>query len=776
MYIFKNTFFRMALSRSNLLSKTILIVDDKTNNLQLLSKYIENIGCKILIAQNGDKAIKTARAMIPDLILLDVMMPQTDGFAVCRHLKSNIETKNIPIIFMTALAETENKVQGFRLGAVDYITKPVEEEELLARVKTHLAVAHFYQNSLEDAAQRKLLFEISDRIRQSLDLKVILETATKEIRALLDCDFVGLTRLKGQKVAIKAFSSGDARVELQKYISYDYFCPTKDICRSYLKGHIEVIEHREEKNYSETKFLPNAKSRLIAPILIKDTNYTSGFFSSAENTVFSNNVLYGWLIVDRNSDKHPWQAKEISLLREVTTHLAIAIKQGLLHKQLSQLALLDSLTRVYNRRSFDRQLKREWGQLKRIPAPLSLIMCDVDCFKIYNDVYGHQQGDKCLQQIAKAIASALKRPGDILARYGGEEFVVILPHTPQPGAFKVGEAIRTAVKNLNIPHNNSSVNSMVTLSLGVATTIPDSVDNPQLLIEAADLALYQAKKRGRDCVAVYPESISHSKDRHELKIRWVKRLRQALDKNLFSLYAQEITPLKGNDPRKSFEILLRLTDRSDRVILPGVFMDIAERNFLMTDIDTWVINNLFETLERVDKDRSHQIDRERQNWNNYRFSINLSGASLNNESFLQFLKQRVTDCSLPANLFCFEITESVAVADLTRVVAFIDALKKIGCSFALDDFGKGVSSLTYLKSLPVDYLKIDGSFIRELNANSASKVMVEAISHIAEGIGLKTVAEFVENEHILNSVRDLNVDYAQGFHLGRPRVLMDAIG
>ena len=266
-------------------------------------------------------------------------------------------------------------------------------------------------------------------------------------------------------------------------------------------------------------------------------------------------------------------------------------------------------------------------------------------------------------------------------------------------------------------------------------------------------------------MAVYPESISRSKDRQELKIRWVQRLQDALHHNLFSLYAQSITPLKGNDKRKSFEILLRLTDKADELILPGTFLDIAERNFLMTDIDTWVINNLFETLAKCDLSF----------WQNHRFSVNLSGTSLNNESFLQFLKQRLTKCPLPAELFCFEITESVAVSDLDRIVEFINSLKEIGCSFALDDFGKGVSSLTYLKSLPVDYLKIDGSFIKELNINPASKVMVEAIKHIAEGIGLKTVAEFVENETILNSVRDLNVDYAQGFHLSRPVALMNLI-
>ena len=746
--------------------KTILIVDDKAANLQLISKYLETADYNVFIAQTGKKAIKISENLNIDLILLDVMMPEMDGFEVCRHLKSNSKTKDIPIIFMTALAETKNKVQGFALGAVDYVTKPVEEQEVMARVKTHLTLCALNQKMQKDVAQRKLLFEISDRIRQSLELKVIFETATKEIRALLNCDFVGITSLNNKKVTFKAYSSAtEIESDFQKSFDYDYFCPSQKEYQSYLSGHIEVIEQDNEQSCSSARSLSNARSRLIVPILIKNADYTSGFFSSAKDTMFTSNMLFGWLIADRYSSEHSWQTEEIDLFREITTQLGIGIKQGLLHKQLSQLALLDSLTRVYNRRSFDRQLKREWGIHRRNPAPLSLIMCDVDCFKIYNDVYGHQQGDRCLQQVAQAISAVLKRSGDVLARYGGEEFVVILPQTPQSGAIKVGEIIRSAVKALEIPHHNSLVDSVVTVSLGVATTIPDTVDSPQLLIEAADLALYQAKDRGRDCVAVYPESISRSKDRQDLKIRWVKRLRQALHKNLFSLYAQSITPLKGNDSRKSFEILLRLTDRADKVILPGAFMDIAERNFLMTDIDTWVVNNLFATLEKCD----------RHIWHDHRFSVNLSGASLNSESFLQFLKQKLTDCPFPAELFCFEITESIAVSDLDRIIEFINSLKQIGCSFALDDFGKGVSSLTYLKNLPVDYLKIDGSFIRELNINPASKVMVEAINHIAVGIGLKTVAEFVENEAILNSVRNLNVDYAQGFHLSRPATLLDAI-
>ncbi|MEM8828635.1 MAG: EAL domain-containing protein [Cyanobacteria bacterium P01_G01_bin.19] len=756
----------MTLSSTISTPKTILIVDDKVNNLKLLSKYLKSNSYKILIAQSGQKAIATARKTHLDLILLDIMMPGRNGFEVCRHLKAEPSTKNIPIIFMTALTNANDKVAGFNAGAVDYITKPVEESELLARVETHLALSDLYQGSIKDAAQRKLLFDISDRIRRSLDLDVIFQTATQEIQTLLDCDFVGLTALNGKKVTLKAYSSrSKLTIDSPAGVCYDCLCPDSEKYQSYLQGEAKLICQKQGKLCFDIAQADTPQDRLIVPILLRSSDYTSGFFSSSKDTVFTTDALYGWLIAERSSNSKQWNLEETNLLKEITTQLAIATKQGLLHKQLSQLALLDSLTRIYNRRSFDRQLKREWGRLKRIPAPLSLIMCDVDCFKIYNDVYGHQEGDKCLQKIAQTISSTLKRSGDVVARYGGEEFVIILPDTPQLGAATVGENVRNAVKQLEIPHHNSLVNSVVTMSLGVATTIPNSTDNPQLLIEAADLALYQAKERGRDCVAVYPESIAHSQNRKDLKLRWIERLRKALRQNLFSLYAQPITSLKNNDPQKCFEILLRLTDTANKVILPGAFIDIAERNFLMTEIDTWVVNNLFETLQQCD----------RAVWDTHRFSINLSGASLNNQFFLEFLKQRIDRCPFPASLFCFEITESIAVADMKNIVKFINFLKQVGCSFALDDFGKGVSSLTYLKNLPVDYLKIDGSFIRELNKNPASKVMVEAINHIAEGIGLKTVAEFVENEAILNSVRELNVDYAQGFHLGRPAALMEAI-
>lgn len=731
--------------------KTILLVDDTPNNLQLIFKYLKDFGYKVLVAQSGRIAIETAKSISPDLILLDIMMSELNGFETCRHLKTNSCTKDIPVIFMTALSETANKIEGFRLGAVDYITKPIDREELLARVRTHLTLQHLNQRLATEAKKQKLLFDITDRIRQTLDLKSILQTATDEILQLLNCDRLSLVALiNNAKIRIEAQSVASNVTSKLLPITLKCICPDLQQYHSYLAGETHTIQSCDLFDK-----LRNSEPQLqsFIPILINKT--------AIDNT----SMLWGWLVADCGYARQ-WEEREIDLLQGLTTQLAIAIEQGLLYKQLQQanlqlkqLAMCDPLTKIFNRRYFERQLNLEWRRAIRIPASLSLLMCDVDCFKIYNDTYGHQQGDECLRLVAQAISETVKRPADVVARYGGEEFAVILPHTPLRGAIEVAENIRAKIKQLHISHVNSPVSSTVTLSIGVASTFPNSEDSPALLIEAADQALYVAKNRGRNCISVYHDNISKSKSKQAYELRWSRRIRQALRENLFSLYAQPITPLCLDDRKQYFEILLRLTDQQNQVILPGAFLEVANRNFLMPNIDTWVIENLLTTLASSD----------RHDWQNHRFSINLSGASLNDENFLDFLLNKLKTYHLPPQIFCFEITETIAISNLNKVSNFIESLRNIGCTFALDDFGKGMSSLTYLKNLSVDFLKIDGSFIKSLNQDDVSRAMVEAINNLAQVIGLKTVAEFVENQDTLDTLRDLKVDYAQGYHLGRPQ-------
>ena len=699
-------------------------------------------------------------------------MSGIDGFETCRRLKSNHNTKDIPVIFMTGLSDSINKIRGFELGAVDYVTKPIQKEELIARIQTHISLEKCRHNLVKQnttlqkqARQEKLLVQLSERIRDSLDVDFIIKTAAKEILQFLECDRVIISRLDNSISSIEEQVTKPGISEIpQESIDYKCFLEDKDEAQ-FIKGEVKAIDDIEESNL-ETIFLNNlqhfeVKATLTIPILFtSNKNYEA----LTDKTSF----LWGFLTVHQCNTSRKWKSEEIQFIKRLVNQLAIGIQQGRLYHKLStanvelkQLALCDPLTKVFNRRFFDDKLSQEWNRLRRIPSPLSIIMCDVDCFKLYNDTYGHQAGDKCLRTIADAISSMAKRPADCVARYGGEEFAIILPYTPARGALKVAEAIRNKIKELNIPHSSSSVSSSVTVSMGIAGSIPNNEDNPILLLEAADHALYLAKAQGRNREQIYMHDIAREKSRKNSQLLWVKKLRQALEKNLFRLYTQPIVPLNKDNNKIHYEVLLRLLDENGKMLMPEQFLDIANMYSMMPRIDLWVIDNLFYNLSNA-----KFID-----WNNICFSVNISGASLNDNEFFRYLYQKFQHSKLPPELFCFEITETIAINNLSQASKFIKTLKALGCSFALDDFGKGMSSLTYLKNLPVDYLKIDGSFIKEIHTETVTKAMVQAIHYLAKALGVKTIAEFAENQDIVDILKELNIDYAQGYHFGKPSLI-----
>lgn len=759
-------------NRTNKYKGVILVVDDAPSNLNVLFNCLRSAGFKVLVAQTGDNALKSAEYTRPDLILLDILMSGIDGFETCRRLKMNPQTKEIPVIFMTALSDSISKVRGFELGGVDYVTKPIQKEEVIARIQTHISLERLRHNLVEQnitlhqkAEQEQLLSQLSDRIRDSLDIKLIIQAAATEIFNFLDCSRAIINRLEDGCIYIEKqiVKSGISEIP-QDSVAHKYFIQDGEEAK-YIKGETIAIDDISNSDL-QGHFLEDlqnfqVKATLTIPILFKKTtNYDSSSFNE--------NVLWGFLMVHQCNQKRRWKSEEIKFIKRLVNQLAIGIHQGKLYhrlstanKELKNLALRDPLTKVFNRRYFDDKLQKEWKRLQRIPSPLSIIMCDIDCFKSYNDTYGHQVGDECLQMVAESISNTLKRPADCVARYGGEEFIIILPYTPPKGALKVAEAIKNGIRKLNIPHAASSVSSIVTVSIGVAGSIPTRDDNPILLVEAADQALYLAKAQGRDRVQMYMYDLAREKNRKNSQLLWVKRLRHALEENRFCLYTHPIIPLKLGNHKIHHEVLIRLLDDKGKVLLPEDFLEIANLYSMMPRIDAWVIDNLFQYLNNSNF----------STWDNICFSINISGASLNDNRFLDYLYKKLQQSSIPSNVFCFEITETIAINNLSQVSKFIDSLKSLGCSFALDDFGKGMSSLTYLKNLPVDYLKIDGSFIKEIHTEPVTKAMVQAINYLAEAIGIKTIAEFAENQDIVDILQELHVDYAQGYHYGKPSLI-----
>ena len=753
-------------------NNSILIIDYIASNIGTLDKLFTDCGYKVLVADNTKRAMSIAEKNHIDFILWDFLLLESIGLETYDLFKKESTSKNIPVVFMTTGVSKINEFKDFKSGTVDYIEKPINFPKLLAKVNTHITIKRLRQQLANEVKNKHILREIADRICNSLNLDFIFQTTVEKMIQVLQCDRLTIVSLENKNLLVKAQSVAlQTTGKLPRKLDFAYCHALIEQQQNCWEMNIRVVK----TVYDPNNIVEKVQAQLSAPILFQKTSPNGD----------RNGYLWGWLIAEHASPRQ-WQPEEIDLICSLTAQLSIPLKQDLLYQeikqdiqqlqlsnnklssaneQLKEYALLDSLTQIFNRRYFDQHLNQEWLRLERnAPSDLSLIICDVDCFKIYNDTYGHKQGDKCLQELAKVLSLVLKRPADILARYGGEEFAVVLPDTGQAGAVKVAETMRKAVRNLKISHLNSTVDSIVTVSLGVASVAFETQNTPDLLVEAADQALYTAKSRGRNCLAVYQGDVSQSKRSQNNEMYWSQRIRQALDQNFFSLYAQRIISLEESDRKQRFEILLRLTDLEGRLVSPDAFFQVAIRNSLMSKIDTWVIDNLLKTLEKSNN-----------NWQNHHYFINLSGASLNNRAFLDYLTQKLNNYHLPGNIFCFEITETVAIDNLDTVSKFINSVKSLGCSFALDDFGKGMSSLSYLKNLPIDYLKIDGSFVKELHQDKVSKTIIEGIHHMAKGMGLKTVAEFVESQEIFDTLQTLKVDYAQGYHLGRPEKLTDTL-
>ena len=436
-------------------------------------------------------------------------------------------------------------------------------------------------------------------------------------------------------------------------------------------------------------------------------------------------------------------------------------------RRMAYLASHDPLTGLINRREFEARLHQVLETARSEGKQHAICYFDLDQFKIVNDTCGHVAGDELLKQLSQRLQNEI-RQSDVLARLGGDEFGVILESCSIEMAGQVAEVLRRCVKSFRFVWQDHAFD--IGASIGL---VPISADSGSLtdVMSAADSACYVAKDRGRNCIHIYQADDAALAQRHG-EMQWVNRLNRGLENDKFRIYSQAIVPLneRGHPAQGFYEILVRMNDNGNDVILPTAFIPAAERYHLMPTIDRRIISSVFASMHAFSS-HAHNADEAIAPM----FSINLSGQSLCDDNFLDFVTGLFEYYHIDPRRICFEITETAAIANLARAKTFIETLKGMGCKFALDDFGSGLSSFGYLKSLPVDYLKIAGNFVQDIVRDPVDHAMVDAINQIGHIMGLITIAESVESEEIMLKIRESGIDYGQGYWIGEPKPFAEVL-
>ena len=429
-------------------------------------------------------------------------------------------------------------------------------------------------------------------------------------------------------------------------------------------------------------------------------------------------------------------------------------------QRLSYQASHDNLTGLLNRHKFEQCANRLFARIKTEKGEHAMCFMDLDQFKVINDTCGHVAGDELLRQIGKRIQDTTRKQ-DIFARMGGDEFGMLLEYCTLEQAQHRADAILHAIKNFLFLWEGEEYRIGISIGLVVIT---ETTKNFTELFKQADAACYMAKESGRNRIHVYNPEDSRVAQRHG-EMRWVARINQALKEDRFVIYAQSIVSLDENNTARHYEILLRMIDEKGDLISPGFFLPAAERYDIMGKVDIWVIENVIILLDKY-PGFIDGIDF---------IAINISGQSVSNTDFLNWIISLIKEKKIDPKKICFEVTETAAISNLEEASEFITALRNLGCRFALDDFGSGLSSFGYLKSLPVDFLKIDGMFVKDIVDNPIDCAMVKSINDIGHVMGMKTIAEFVENDEIKEVLRAIEVDHVQGYGIDKPKAFIQIL-
>ncbi|MCP4768352.1 MAG: EAL domain-containing protein [Gammaproteobacteria bacterium] len=468
----------------------------------------------------------------------------------------------------------------------------------------------------------------------------------------------------------------------------------------------------------------------------------------------------GQLSVDGNAS--PLLDSQGELIGSMLVLRDVSLEQELTNQLIYQ-ASHDSLTGLMNRAEFENRVKETLDLSRQHNRQNALCYIDLDQFKLVNDTCGHGAGDEMLKQLAGVLQTEIRKE-DLVARLGGDEFGVLLHDCNRNQAQDLAERVRVALHEMHFKWEDKIFD--VSGSIGLVMINRMSGSLPELM-SAADLACYAAKDSGRDMVHVYHVDDTEIAEKFR-QMQWLPRIREALNNNEFELAIQPVTSLKEDiSPRIIYEFLLRWPQDDGSLISPALFIPSAERYDLMRELDGWVIENALTAVMQMKSELQYPADQM--------FTINLSGQSVCDPTLADFIIGMLRRFEVDPKTICFEVTETAAIANFSIAIEFINRLRGLGCRFALDDFGSGLSSFSYLKRLPLDFLKIDGLFVRDMLDDPVDLAMVRTIHDVAKVLKLQTIAEWVEDEATLDSLKSIGIDYAQGFHISRPTMVSELL-
>lgn len=804
---------------------TIYLVDDQPTNLNLMSIFLKNKGFNAITQQNSVKAIEEIKEINPDLILLDVVMPELDGFETCIRLKSCKETKHIPIIFVTSSQEFEDKIRGLKLGAIDFLIKPLQSKELLLKIDIHLKIKQLQDKLLQK--NQKLSCEILKRkkaqlaLRRSEDrLKIIINNnlngmivvnydgvilymnpeAEKILRKKQE-DMLGEELgipLELNKVQELEFRSSEGQIITTEIRAVPIIWQEKN---AYLISLIDITE--KKKMEDNLKVLFEASEQSPALIMITNiegkieyvnpkfesvTGYTKEevigenprMFKSGHTTTIEYKQLWetitqgkewqGEFHNRRKNGEFYWEKALISpIINSVggITHF-VAVKEDItLQKQqkilLEYQAKYDELTNIPNRNYAQEKIQQMIIQAQQTKTQFALMFIDLDHFKEVNDTFGHNYGDELLIKATQRMKSNIRHT-DLIARLGGDEFLIAIPFVQQNrDILTISEKILNSLKQLFLLFNEVKVS--ISASIGVAF-FPSDAHNLEQLIKNADIAMFVAKENGRHQVQFFEQKFFKEEQKKSIIVHrnnsLEKEFYEALEKEEFKIVYQPILNLNSN-LLTGIEIFLRWQTKDSGLLYPSEFISKMENKGIIFTLEKWLLKSVFEQINKWEINQSIPVH------------FNLSPNQFRSCRIIRTLKQFINENQFTNNHnnLIIEVKEQMFLSDNLAVFEILETIKSLNIGISLDNFGQGISSLTNLSQFPFQSVKIDTSLTHNLTNSDQTVKMVTSIIKIAQVLNIKVIAQSIENEQQLNILKNLGCEYGQGNFFSKPLFVED---